>query len=102
MTDQSPSLNDAFDEAVLIAGGQSALARMLQVSQQRVNNWRKSGVPIEFCAAIERITHGAVNRRALRPDDFARIWPELADTTATHLVRAVRSSMDTQVAAQKA
>jgi DNA-binding transcriptional regulator YdaS (Cro superfamily) len=46
-------------------------------------------------AAIESFTGGSVTRRDMRPDDFSRIWPELADTTATHLVRAVRSSMDT-------
>lgn len=29
-------------------------------------------------ADIERITGGAVTRQNLRPDDYARIWPELA------------------------
>ena len=29
-------------------------------------------------ADIERITAGAVTRRDLRPDDWQRVWPELA------------------------
>ena len=32
-----------------------------------------------LCVSIERATGGAVTRRDLRPDDWARIWPELAD-----------------------
>lgn len=32
-----------------------------------------------LCVAIEVVTSGAVTRRDLRPDDWARIWPELAD-----------------------
>lgn len=32
-----------------------------------------------LCVSIERATNGAVTRRDLRPDDWARIWPELAD-----------------------
>lgn len=31
-------------------------------------------------ADIEQITEGAVTRRDLRPDDWQRIWPELAET----------------------
>lgn len=31
-------------------------------------------------ADIERITGGAVTRRDLRPYDWARVWPELADS----------------------
>lgn len=30
-----------------------------------------------YCVAIERATKGAVSRCDLRPDDWARIWPEL-------------------------
>ena len=35
-------------------------------------------VPIERCADIERLTGGEVSRIVLRPDDWHRIWPELA------------------------
>lgn len=36
----------------------------------------------ELCVRIERATDGRVTRRDLRPDDWARIWPELL--TAEH------------------
>lgn len=32
----------------------------------------------ENCFAIERATKGDVTRQELRPDDFWRIWPDLA------------------------
>lgn len=33
----------------------------------------------ELCVAIEQATDGAVTRQELRPDDWAAIWPELAE-----------------------
>lgn len=32
----------------------------------------------ERCVEIEKATDGAVTRKDLRPDDWERIWPELA------------------------
>ena len=32
----------------------------------------------ERCVDVERLTSGAVTRMDLRPDDWHRIWPELA------------------------
>ena len=60
---------------------QSSLASAVGVSSAVVWQWinNRRPVPIEHCAAIERATSGAVTRRDLRPDDWARIWPELAD-----------------------
>jgi DNA-binding transcriptional regulator YdaS (Cro superfamily) len=37
----------------------------------------------EYAVAIERATGGAVKRQDLRPDDWHRIWPELATETTT-------------------
>jgi len=34
------------------------------------------------CVAIEVATGGVVNRRDLRPNDWWKIWPELADGVA--------------------
>ena len=36
-------------------------------------------IPLEHATAIEQFTHAAVPRAAIRPDDWAAIWPELAD-----------------------
>ncbi|OZI59921.1 transcriptional regulator [Bordetella genomosp. 11] len=60
--------------------GASALAHAVGVSPALVYQWRtgRRPVPIEHCAAIELATDGKVSRRDLRPEDFERIWPELA------------------------
>jgi DNA-binding transcriptional regulator YdaS (Cro superfamily) len=56
------------------------LARALGVPEPLVSQWKKNRrpVPIERCADIERTTGGLVTRKDLRPDDWHRIWPELA------------------------
>lgn len=63
-------------------GSPTALARAIGggVQRQNVEHWVKSefGVPVPHCAAVETATDGAVTRRDLRPDDWHRIWPELA------------------------
>ena len=70
----------AIEEACRLAGGASALSRRLAVTPTTVSEWRsgKRTVPIERCVEIERATEGAVTRMDLRPDDWHRIWPELA------------------------
>jgi DNA-binding transcriptional regulator YdaS (Cro superfamily) len=35
-----------------------------------------------LCVALERATGGVVTRQALRPDDWAAIWPELEKVSA--------------------
>ena len=67
--------------AIDIIGGPSKTATLLGVSPQAVCFWRdgKRKFPAELCALIERATGGDVTRRDLRPDDWHRIWPELAD-----------------------
>lgn len=76
-------------------GRQAALARHLGIKPPQVADWisRDKPIPVVHMAAIEVFTEGEVTRRDMRPDDFSRIWPELADTTATELVRSVRASM---------
>jgi DNA-binding transcriptional regulator YdaS (Cro superfamily) len=41
-------------------------------------------VPMEHGAAIELFTDGAIKRQDLFPDDWRRVWPELADTNTDH------------------
>jgi len=49
---------DALNKAISSAGGQSALARLLNVKQGQVWCWlnRDQQVPLEHCPAIERAT----------------------------------------------
>lgn len=57
--------------AVELAGGQSALARMIGVRQGYIWKWLQSGMPSpKYCLAIERVTFGKVTRYQLRPDVF--------------------------------
>lgn len=58
-----------------------SFAEKIGVSPAFVSHWRTGfrPVPVERCAAIEQATDGAVTRQELRPDDWAAIWPELAE-----------------------
>lgn len=58
-------------------GGLTKLADKLGLDIQVVSNWKRRGIPIERCVAIENATGGTVTRRELRPDDWRSIWPEL-------------------------
>lgn len=40
-------------------------------------------VPPQHCPAIVRASDGEVTCKDLRPDDWRRIWPELAEKTTT-------------------
>lgn len=63
----------AFERAIKIAGGQSALSRKIGRSQSVISYWvtRRGGlVPAEVCADIEAAVDGAVTRQDLRPDVF--------------------------------
>ena len=59
----------------------SDFARRLGVTPSVVYQWGVGlrPTPLEYCAAIERVTDGAVTRKDLRPDDWHLIWPELAE-----------------------
>lgn len=65
---------EALTRAVEIAGGQSALARHLKVSQAAVWHWLNKPIPVpaEHVAGIELATAGKVTRHDLRPD----LWPQ--------------------------
>lgn len=59
----------------------SSLATALNVAPQQVYQWASGSrtIPLEHCVATERATKGLVSRKDLRPDDWQKIWPELAD-----------------------
>ena len=63
-------------------GRLSALARAIGAPISNMSDWAsgRRPVPLERCADIERATNGAVTRRDLCPDDWQRIWPELAES----------------------
>lgn len=74
-------MNQQIAKACRIVGSQAILADKIGVSPAAVNQWISGHRPVPTlrCIDIERATGGAVTRKDLRPDDWARIWPELAD-----------------------
>lgn len=58
------------------------LAAALQVPASFVTKMASGDkpIPVEHASTIEQFTHGAVPRQAIRPADWRRIWPELADS----------------------
>lgn len=58
------------------------LAAALQVPASFVTKMASGDkpIPVEHASAIEQFTDGAVPRQAIRPADWRRIWPELADS----------------------
>lgn len=61
-------------------GAQRELAAKLAITPVLISQWANESrpVPPERCVEIERATDGVVGRRDLRPIDWHRIWPELA------------------------
>lgn len=49
-------MSDALSSSIDRAGGVGALAELLGVGPSTVSNWRKRGVPLDACGAIERAT----------------------------------------------
>ncbi|MBP7572597.1 MAG: helix-turn-helix domain-containing protein [Rhodoferax sp.] len=72
------SIEHPLDVACREIGGRLELANALGVTVAAIGNWKTRGVPIEHCTAIEQRVNGKVSRRELRPDDWQKIWPELA------------------------
>lgn len=64
-------------------GKAAELAASLEVSPSFLSQMASGRAPVSpaRCVQIERITNGAVHRRDLR-NDFADIWPELAEQAA--------------------
>jgi DNA-binding transcriptional regulator YdaS (Cro superfamily) len=66
---------EALQKAVATAGGQSALARICEVSQTAVWKWLQSSkrVPADYVLRIEAST--SVSRHHLRPDIYPSTLP---------------------------
>ncbi|NDZ12070.1 hypothetical protein C7T35_15310 [Variovorax sp. WS11] len=69
-------------QAIKDAGGTSVVAARLGVTPQCLSNWVDRGVPPTKCAEVERVLKPRVTRADLRPEDWAVIWPELAEAKA--------------------
>jgi DNA-binding transcriptional regulator YdaS (Cro superfamily) len=63
-------------------GRRSELARTLKAHASDVSDWCNGfrQVPPHYCCQIEDFSCGEVTRKDLRPDDWQKYWPELAET----------------------
>lgn len=61
-------------------GAAAKLAAELGISKSYLSQLASGAAPISpaRCVEIERATNGKVTRKDLRPDDWEKIWPELA------------------------
>jgi len=57
------------------------LAKRLGVHASMVSQWKNGTrpIPLERGTDIEKATNGLVSRKDLRPNDWHRYWPELAE-----------------------
>lgn len=81
----------------------TAFARLLNLNPDQVRQWRhghdeRKPSP-ENCVLIEQATGGLVTRKDLRPDDWQRIWPELAEAVAPAPAKAGKGAKGTAHAA---
>lgn len=60
--------NNAFKKLIKLAGSQSKLGKMCNVSQQTIFYWLQYGVPAERVIFLESLFDGVVARYELRPD----------------------------------
>lgn len=62
-------------------GRQAALARALDAHAPDLSKWASGDRPIpeKYGAQIETATNGAVTRKEMFPDDWQKMWPELAN-----------------------
>ncbi|MDK6079677.1 YdaS family helix-turn-helix protein [Massilia varians] len=63
-------------------GRQASLARAIGAHAPDISRWADGTrpIPVVHAAAIETATGGLVTRQEMFPDEWARIWPELAAT----------------------
>ena len=66
-------------------GRQAALSKAIGAHAPDVSRWAdgKRPIPFDYGAAIELATGGLVTRQEMFPDDWARLWPELASSATT-------------------
>lgn len=59
----------------------SSLSERLKVPNVSLSNWAngKRPIPLRWMPIIEKETGGQVSRKDLCPDDWQKIWPELAE-----------------------
>ena len=71
-------MNEFIERAAKAVGSQAKLGEALGVTQQNISYWKKTSVPMEYGAAMELASKGAVTRKEMWPETWEKYWPELA------------------------
>lgn len=63
-----------------VRGRSLAVAQVLGVTPPVVSDWvtGKKAIPAEHCKTIYALTDGSVTCQEMRPNDWQKYWPELA------------------------
>lgn len=83
-----------FNDWVNMQRGRSlAVARHLGVTPPVVSDWctGQKSIAAIHCKAIENFTGGAVTCQEMRPNDWHKYWPELAQSPANQPQAATQS-----------
>ena len=56
---------------------QDDLSAIFGIGKAAISAWNRNGIPIIYCARIEKLSEGKISRKDLRPNDWQHIWPEL-------------------------
>jgi len=68
-----------IERAAKVAGSQAALAGLCGVSKGAITQWKATGaIPAKHCKTIA--AQAGADCRELRPNDWQKFWPELAQT----------------------
>lgn len=84
-------MNEFIERAAKAVGSQTKLGEALGVTQQNISYWKKAGVPVEYGAAMELASNGAVTRKEMWPDSWQKYWPELAQALANTALPATEN-----------
>ena len=83
-----------IEKAADEVGGLTKLARMLGVSPPTVHEWKtkRRPVPASQCKSIVGLANGKVTLQELRPTDWQKYWPELAEAQTNTACAAIESA----------
>ena len=62
-------------------GTATAMAKKIGAYSSDISDWanEERPIPAHYCKEIEDFTEGNVTRKILRPNDWQKYWPELAE-----------------------
>jgi DNA-binding transcriptional regulator YdaS (Cro superfamily) len=68
------ALIKAANKAIELAGGQTALARLLgkEFKQYHMQHWKNHGIPAKHAIRVEKALKRAITRYELRPDIYPK------------------------------